>query len=95
MIAIQKKRIMTKACFKYSDNHSFFKSLSNTIKTIKTMMSGKQITIWKTKRLKRNLTPEELKEAEKEQEVIQKNNKKLLTTRSKSTQKIWKQQQEY
>ena len=38
-------------------------------------MSGKQITIWKTKRLKRNLTPEELKEAEKKQEVIQKNNK--------------------
>ena len=30
-----KKRIMTKPMFKYSDNHSFFKSLSNTIKNNK------------------------------------------------------------
>ncbi len=57
--------------FKYSNNNSFFKSLGATIK------DGKNYDEWKAnynledKKVKRNLTPKEIKEAEKEQEVIQ------------------------
>ncbi len=59
-----------KGIFKYSDNNSFFKSLKATI-------NNKKYNDWKAnynledRKVKRNLTPEELKEAEKEQEVIQ------------------------
>lgn len=55
----------------YSNNTGFFKSLFATIK------DGKKYDEWKSnynledRKVKRNLTPDEIKEAEKEQEVIQ------------------------
>ncbi len=66
-----KKKNNDKSMFKYSDNHSFFKSLSNTIKDNKNYDEWKANYNLEDKKVKRNLTPEELKEAEKEQEVIQ------------------------
>ena len=66
-----KKKNNDKSMFKYSDNHSFFKSLNNTIKDNKNYDEWKANYNLEDKKVKRNLTPEELKEAEKEQEVIQ------------------------
>lgn len=57
--------------FKYSDNNGFFKSLFATIKDGKNYDKWKKDYNLEDKKVKRNLTPDEIKEAEKEQEVIQ------------------------
>lgn len=56
---------------KYSNNNSFFKSLGATMKDSKNYDEWKENYNLEDKKVKRNLTPEEIKEAEKEQEVIQ------------------------
>ncbi len=56
---------------KYSNNNSFFKSLGATMKDSKNYDKWKENYNLEDKKVKRNLTPEEIKEAEKEQEVIQ------------------------
>lgn len=60
-----------KSGLKYGDNQGFFSSLKNTIADNKKYNEWKDNNKLEDKKIKRNLTPEELKEAEREQEVIQ------------------------
>ncbi len=60
-----------KSGFKYGDNTGFFSSLKNTIADNKKYNEWKQNHNLEDKKIKRRLTSEELKEAEREQEVIQ------------------------
>jgi len=65
------KKPEAKGMFKYSNNNSFFKSLRATVKDSKNYDEWKANYNLEDKKVKRNLTQEELEEAEREQEVLQ------------------------